>query len=109
MADLSAKDVFKRDAYNKIESLVQKIRDKLQKDMTPEERKRLLKKIAMVIMLFQVDMLYQKTTNTSGIVAILNSFGLTDRQAEKVKSLFLSGANVATLAIMIYKFMKEEK
>ena len=109
MSETSVKEIFKRDAYNKIESLVKKIRKKINGDMTPEERKNLLKKIAMVIMLFQVDMLYQKTTNTSGIVAILKIFGLTDSQSEKIKSLCLSGANVATLAMMIFKFLKEEK
>jgi len=102
-------DLLKRASFNHIDGIIKSIREKLQKDMSDEDKKKIIKKIALVIMIFQLDSLYQKMTDTSGIVSILQVFGFGEEKAEKIRSLGVGGMNVATLAMMIFKFLREEK
>jgi len=106
--NLILQDLIKRDLFNKFESIIQRIKEKIRNDLTEEDKKDIIKKIALVIVLFQVDSLYKNITDVSGIVAILNSFGLSEKNSEIIRNLGLNGMNIATLAIMIFKFLKEE-
>ena len=101
-------DLLKRASFNQIDGLVKSIREKLQKDMTDEDKKKIIKKIALVIMVFQLDSLYQKITDTSGIIAILQVFGFGEEKAEKIRNMGIGGINIITLAMMIFKFLREE-
>ena len=101
-------DLLKRISFNRIDSVVKNIREKLQKDMTEEDKKKIIKKIALVIMIFQLDSLYQKITDTSGIISVLQVFGFGEEKAEKIRNLGVGSMNVATLAMMIFKFLREE-
>lgn len=101
-------DLLKRISFNQIDDIVKNIRQKFNKDMSEEDKKKIIKKIALVIMVFQVDSLYQKITDTSGIISILQIFGFGEEKAEKMRNLGVGGINVVTLAVMIFKFLREE-
>lgn len=104
---MDTKEIFKRNLFNKFEYAIKQIKLNINKDNTPEEKKRLQKKIALVIFFFQMDALYEKLTDVSGMVALLNLFGISETNAEKLKKIGYGGCNVATLSILIYKFLYE--
>ena len=54
-----------------------------------------------------MDALYEKLTDVSGMVALLSLFGLSEKNAEKFKKIGYGGSNIATLSVLIYKFLYE--
>lgn len=107
MEEVATKEVFKRDVYNKMENLAKIIKSKLQTSLGPEEKQKLLKYITIIIISFQVDQLYTKTVNKSGIISVLKIFGFDESKAEKIKSLCNNGVSVALLALLIFKNLKQ--
>ena len=79
---------------------------KINNDLTDEEKKKLLKKIACIIMLFQMDTLYKNITNVSGIESILNIFGISDKNANIIRKMGSNSINIASLALLIFTYLK---
>jgi len=100
------KEILKREIYNKMENLVKIIKIKMQSSLDDKEKDKILKYITLIIISFQVDNIYQKTTNASGLLSILKLFGFEEEKAEKIKKVFNGGANVALLSILIFKHLK---
>jgi len=103
---MSLEDLIKRDLYNKFEEIIGKIKKKINDDLSNEEKKKLIKKIACVIMLFQMDTLYKNITNVSGIETILNLFGISDKNANIIKKMGYSSVNIVSLALLIFTYLK---
>jgi hypothetical protein len=103
---MSLEDLIKRDLYNKFEDIIRKIKKKINNDLTDEEKKKLLKKIACIIMLFQMDTLYKNITNVSGIESILNIFGISDKNANIIRKMGSNSINIASLALLIFTYLK---
>jgi hypothetical protein len=103
---MSLEDLIKRDLYNKFEDIIIKIKKKINNDLTDEEKKKLLKKIACIIMLFQMDTLYKNITNVSGIESILNIFGISDKNANIIRKMGSNSINIASLALLIFTYLK---
>lgn len=102
-------DVAKRNLYNKLENMVRTVKLSINVKNTPEERKKLIKKIGLIIAAFQIDLLYSQLTDVSGIASLLSIFGLPTSFATKIKNLGYSSVSIATLAVMIYKFLNENQ
>lgn len=103
---MSLEDLIKRDLYNKFEEIIGKIKKKINDDLSNEEKKKIIKKIACVIMLFQMDTLYKNITNVSGIETILNLFGISDKNANIIKKMGNSSVNILSLALLIFTYLK---
>lgn len=106
LTELSRDEIMKRNVYNKLENLAKLIKEKMQSSLGPDEKEKMLKYITLVIISFQVDNIYKKTTETSGILSILKLFGFEEEKAIKIKSLCSGSANIALLAILIFKNLK---
>jgi hypothetical protein len=100
-------DLIKRDLYNKFEEIVEKIKKKINNDLSDEEKKKLIKKITCIIMLFQIDILYKNITNSSGIESILNLFGISHRNANIIRKMGSNSVNIASLALLIFTYLKK--
>jgi hypothetical protein len=103
---MSLEDLIKRDLYNKFEEIIGKIKKKINDDLSNEEKKKIIKKIACVIMLFQMDTLYKNITNVSGIETILNLFGISDKNANIIKKMGNNSVNILSLALLIFTYLK---
>ena len=106
LSDVDLQDVIKRDFYNKFEEYIEKIKRKINNDMTEEEKKKLLKQITCLILLFQMDNLYKNITDVSGIESILNLFGLSEKNAHNIKKMSSKSINIASLALLIFTYLK---
>jgi len=106
LTEFSKDEVMKRNIYNKLENLAKLIKEKMQSSLGQDEKEKILKYITLIIISFQVDNIYKKTTETSGILSILKLFGFEEEKAIKIKALCNGGANVALLAILIFKNLK---
>lgn len=96
----------KKDAYKKIENMIAFIKSQMKQSLGPKEKQRILKYIIVVIISIQVDNLYAKTVDQSGINALLELFGFEEKTSEKIKSLCNNGASVALLALLILNNLK---
>ena len=74
--------------------------------MTEEDKKRLLKKITCLILLFQMDNVYKGITDVSGIESILSMFGLSDKNATSIRKMGSKSINIASLALLIFTYLK---
>lgn len=101
-------ELLKRDLFNKFDSSVIKIRKKIGEEMTENEKKIILKKIAMIIVLFQVDSLYKNITSKSGILSVLQLFGIDEKNGEKIRKFSEGGINIVTLTIIIFNYLRKE-
>ena len=104
--NINLEDVIKRDLYNKFGDFVGDIKKKISDDLTDEDKKKLLKKITCLILLFQMDNLYKNVTDVSGIESILSLFGLSEKNAISIRKMGSKSINVASLALLIFTYLR---
>ena len=104
--NVKLQDVIIRDLYNKFGDFIKNIKKKINNDLTEEDKKKLLKKITCLILLFQMDNLYKGMTDVSGIESILAMFGLSEKNASIIRKLSSKSINVASLALLIFSYLK---
>ena len=105
---MSDKEILKRELFNKFENTIKKIKSKISNNLTEEEKNKLLKKIVLVIVLFQVDSLYKKLSDVSGLSSIFQLFGLNEKNGNKLRNIGEGSSNILTLALLIFKYLKRE-
>ena len=104
--NVKLQDVIIRDLYNKFGDFIENIKKKINNDLTEEDKKKLLKKITCLILLFQMDNLYKGLTDVSGIESILAMFGLSEKNASVIRKMSSKSINVASLALLIFTYLK---
>ena len=104
--NVKLQDVIIRDLYNKFGNFIENIKKKINNDLTEEDKKKLLKKITCLILLFQMDNLYKGLTDVSGIESILAMFGLSEKNASVIRKMSSKSINVASLALLIFTYLK---
>lgn len=104
--NVKLQDVIIRDLYNKFGDFIENIKKKINNDLTEEDKKKLLKKITCLILLFQMDNLYKGLTDVSGIESILAIFGLSEKNASVIRKMSSKSINVASLALLIFTYLK---
>ena len=106
--DILLQDVIKRDLYNKIGDFLGDIKKKINNDLTEENKKKLLKQITCLILLFQMDNVYKGITDVSGIESILSLFGISEKNAISIRKMGNKSINIASLALLIFTYLKEK-
>jgi hypothetical protein len=104
--NINLEDVIKRDLYNKFSEFLVNIKKKINNDLTEDEKKKILKQITCLILLFQMDNLYEDITNKSGIESILQLFGLSEKKASNIRKLGSKSINITSLALLIFTYLK---
>ena len=104
--NINLQDIIKRDLYNKFGDYVSDIKKKINNDLTEEDKKKIIKQITCLILLFQMDNLYKDITNISGIESILSLFGISDKNANIINKFFSKSINVTSLALLIFRYLK---
>ena len=79
--NINLEDLIKRDLYDKFADSVKDIKKNFESNISDCEKKKIIKQIAYLILLFQMDNFYKGITNTSGIESILQLFGLSEKNA----------------------------
>lgn len=103
----SKSDVTKRNLYNKMENIVKNIKLKINANNSDEDKKKLLKKIALIVIAFQVDSIYEKVTDVSGLACLLEMFGIPESYAEKIKNLGYGSVSALTVSMVILRYLSE--
>ena len=106
--NINLQDVIMRDLYNKFGEYIDKIKKKISNDLTEEDKKKLLKQITCLILLFQMDNLYKGMTDVSGIESIFGLFGLSDKNANIMRKIGSKSINIASLASLIFTYLKSK-
>jgi hypothetical protein len=104
--NINLQDVIKRDLYNKFSNFIKDIKKQINNDLTEEEKKKILKQITCLILLFQMDNLYKGITNISGIESILQLFGLSEKNANIIRKFGSKSINITSLALLIFTYIK---
>jgi len=104
--NINLQDVIKRDLYNKFSEFISNIKKKINNDLTNEEKKKILKQITTLILLFQMDNMYKEITNISGIESILLLFGISEKNASSIRKLGFKSINITSLALLIFTYLK---
>ena len=104
--DVNLQDVITRDLYNKFSDFIGDMKKKINNDLTDEDKKKIIKKITCLILLFQMDNLYKGVTDVSGIESILAMFGLSEKNASIIRKMGSKSINVASLALLIFTYLK---
>jgi len=104
--NINLQDVIKRDLYNKFGDFIGDIKKKINNDLKEEDKKKLLKQITCLILLFQMDNFYKDVTDVSGIESILSLFGLSDKNAMSIRKMGSKSINIASLALLIFTYLK---
>jgi hypothetical protein len=104
--NVNLEDVIKRDLYNKFSDFIGNIKKKINNDLTEEDKKKILKQITCLILLFQMDNVYKGITDVSGIESILSLFGLSDKNATIIRKMGSKSLNVASLGLLIFTYLK---
>jgi hypothetical protein len=99
-------DIIKRDLYNKFGDYISDIKKKINNDLTEEDKIKIINKITVLILLFQMDNLYKDITNSSGIESILTLFGFSEKNANNIRKLCSKSVNITSFAILIFKYLK---
>jgi hypothetical protein len=99
-------DIIKRDLYNKFGDYISDIKKKINNDLTEEDKIKIINKITVIILLFQMDNLYKDITNSSGIESILTLFGFSEKNANNIRKLCSKSVNITSFAILIFKYLK---
>jgi hypothetical protein len=99
-------DVIKRDLYNKFGDFIGNIKKKINNDLTEEDKKKIIKKITCLILLFQMDNVYKGITDVSGIESILSLFGLSEKNAINIRKMGSKSINIASLALLIFTYLR---
>jgi len=106
--NINLQDVIKRDLYNKFSDFVSDIKKKINNDLTDEKKKKLIKQITCLILLFQMDNVYKGITDVSGIESILSLFGISEKNAISIRKMGSKSINIASLALLIFTYLKEK-
>jgi hypothetical protein len=104
--NVNLEDVIKRDLFNKFSDFIGNIKKKINNDLTEEDKKKILKQITCLILLFQMDNVYKGITDVSGIESILSLFGLSDKNATIIRKMGSKSLNVASLGLLIFTYLK---
>ncbi len=104
--NVKLQDVIIRDLYNRFGDFIGDIKKKINNDLTDEDKKKIIKKITCLILLFQMDNLYKGITDVSGIESILSMFGISDKNAGIIRKMGSKSLNVASLALLIFTYLK---
>lgn len=104
--NVKLQDVIIRDLYNRFGDYIGDIKKKINNDLTEENKKKIIKKITCLILLFQMDYLYKGITDVSGIESILSMFGISDKNASIFRRMGSKSLNVASLALLIFNYLK---
>jgi hypothetical protein len=104
--NINLQDIIKRDLYNKFSEFIIDIKNQINKDLTDEEKKKILKQITCLILLFQMDNLYKDITNVSGIESILQLFGLSEKNANIIRKIGSKSINTTSFALLIFTYLK---
>lgn len=104
--NINLQDVIKRDLYNKFGDFIADIKKKINNDLTEEDKKKLLKQITCLILLFQMDNLYKNLTDVSGIESILGLFGISEKNASSIRKMGSKSINIASLGLLIFTYLK---
>lgn len=99
--DINLQEIIKRDLYNRFCD----IKKKFKSELSEEDKKKLLKKITCIILLFQMDNLYKGITDVSGIESILELFGLSEKNANSIRKMGSKSINVASLGLLIFTYL----
>lgn len=103
--NINLQDVIKRDLYNKFGDFISNIKKKINNDLTEEDKKKILKQITCLILLFQMDNVYKGITDVSGIESILGLFGLSDKNAIIIRKMGSKSINIASLGLLIFTYL----
>lgn len=104
--NVNLEDVIKRDLYNKFGDFIGDIKKKINNDLTEEDKKKIIKKITCLILLFQMDNVYKGITDVSGIESILSLFGLSEKNATSIRKMGSKSINIASLALLIFTYLR---
>jgi len=104
--NVNLEDVIKRDLFNKFSDFIGNIKKKINNDLTEEDKKKILKQITCLILLFQMDNVYKGITDVSGIESILSLFGLSEKNATSIRKMGSKSINVASLALLIFTYLR---
>ena len=104
--NINLQDIIKRDLYNKCGDFIGDIKKKINNDLTIEDKKKIIKKITCLILLFQMDNVYKGITDVSGIESILSMFGLSDKNATSIRKMGSKSINIASLALLIFTYLR---
>jgi len=106
--NINLEDVIKRDLFNKFSDFIGNIKKKINNDLTEEDKKKILKQITCLILLFQMDNVYKGITDVSGIESILSLFGLSEKNATSIRKMGSKSINVASLALLIFTYLRSK-
>jgi hypothetical protein len=104
--NINLQDVIKRDLYNKFGDFIGNIKKKINNDLTEEDKKKIIKKITCLILLFQMDNVYKGITDVSGIESILSLFGISEKNAISIRKMGSKSINIASLALLIFTYLR---
>jgi hypothetical protein len=104
--NVNLEDVIKRDLFNKFSDFIGNIKKKINNDLTEEDKKKILKQITCLILLFQMDNVYKGITDVSGIESILSLFGLSEKNATIIRKMGSKSINVASLGLLIFTYLR---
>ena len=106
--NVNLEDVIKRDLFNKFSDFNGNIKKNINNDLTEEDKKKILKQITCLILLFQMDNVYKGITDVSGIESILSLFGLSEKNATSIRKMGSKSINVASLALLIFTYLRSK-
>jgi len=104
--NINLQDIIKRDLYNKFGEFIIDIKKQINTDLTEDKKKKILKQITCLILLFQMDNIYKGITNVSGIESILQLFGFSEKTANTIRKLGCKSVNITSFALLIFNYLK---
>jgi len=105
---INAVDILKRDCFNKLDTIAKIIKNKLDNKLTVDNKKKVVKKLGIIILISNTDNLYLQLTGKSGLESIFEILGFENDFAKKLKNIGIGGGTFLTLLSLIYKYLKEE-
>ncbi len=106
LKNINLEDIIKRDLYEKFGESINNIKKKIGNNLSDCDKKKLIKKIAYLILLFQMDSLYKNITEVSGIESYFELFGLSETNSKSINKISSKGINVLSIALLIYAHLE---
>jgi len=106
LKNINLEDIIKRDLYDKFGESINNIKNKIGTNLSDCDKKKLIKKIAYLILLFQTDKLYKNITEVSGIESYFELFGLSDTKSKFINKISSKGMNILSIALLIYAHLE---
>lgn len=106
LKNINLEDIIKRDLYDKFGESINSIKKKIGNNLSDYDKKKLIKKIAYLILLFQMDSLYESITDTSGIESYLKLFGISETNSRTLNKFSSKGINILSIALLIYAHLE---